>query len=139
MQYITHPDMRRSTEARAQGQQHTFSPVLWSSIVNKIRNKRQESRNNSRGNRISYILTELWRLNGTFAVRKDWETRVLLSLHDRKNQKHSSSLSDSATFTCIPVQLAVVMASVVLCSGSGNGYSSSLTLDCTQLAAKCVF
>lgn len=48
---------------------HLF-PVLWSSIVNKIRNKRQESRSSSWGNRRSYILTELWRLSGTFEVRK---------------------------------------------------------------------
>lgn len=57
MQYITttHPGAHGSRETSARGPTTHLSSVLWSSVVNKIRNKRLESRNNSWGKRIGCI------------------------------------------------------------------------------------
>lgn len=105
MQYITttYPGAHRSTETSARGPTTHLSSVLWSSVVNKIRNKRRESGNNSWGNRIGYIEPKC----GDIVAGKEGTWMYFSLCREKRNQKCSRSPPDSATLISIPVQLAM--------------------------------
>lgn len=110
MQYIktTHPGVHRNTETSSRGPTTHLSSVLWSSVVNKIRNKRQERRNNSWGNRSGYIEQKC---SDIVAGKKG--TWMYFSLcREKRNQKCSRSPPESATLISIPVQLAMAHVSI---------------------------